>query len=217
MGEPAINRTVKYTAAFDFDGLKRDLAALASITSDLNALVERFGQGQKTTSSSTRAAGEAAQAAAGDLGAYRRSTDQARDASGRFTKATAQARADIVSLDAALNVASRGIGLFRKAIEAAAKPVDLAVTFERAFNEVRTLSDEVGDELKGQLLELAKAVPQTAEDVTRAAYQAISAGVAIAPTSPMPASACPCSSAEAIAASAIRPSSGKARPGPMKP
>lgn len=63
------------------------------------------------------------------------------------------------------------------AIQAIKAPVALAANFETQFAQVRTLNRSIGDDLKNQLLTLAAEVPQTAGDLTQAAYQAISAGI----------------------------------------
>ena len=57
------------------------------------------------------------------------------------------------------------------------KGASLAISFEKEFAAIQTLSESVGDNLKSGLLDLAATVPQTAGDITKSAYQAISAGI----------------------------------------
>lgn len=83
----------------------------------------------------------------------------------------------VVKLESAVNLARMGINAFNKSVSAMSTPVNLAVNFERQFNMIRTLSNDVGEDLKIQLQQLAAQVPQTAADITQAAYQAISSGV----------------------------------------
>lgn len=83
----------------------------------------------------------------------------------------------ITGVDSVLSLASRTAAGFRAAIDAVSAPIGLAVDFEKSFAQIRTLSDEAGAELEQGLLDLAARVPQTAGDITKAAYQAISAGI----------------------------------------
>lgn len=57
------------------------------------------------------------------------------------------------------------------------KPLGVAVSFEREFAMVKTLTDQAGVDLKKGLIDLAKGLPFTVGDVTKAAYSAISAGI----------------------------------------
>lgn len=78
-------------------------------------------------------------------------------------------------MNSALSLAGKGLSVFRKAAEAASKPLNLAVSFEAAFGQIRTLTDEANADLEADLRDLAKRVPQTISDVALAGYQAISA------------------------------------------
>lgn len=80
-------------------------------------------------------------------------------------------------LNSAAELADKGIRAVQRAFDALEAPANLSIDFERQFNMIRTLSDEVGDDLRSGLLDLASRVPQTAGDITQAAYQAISAGI----------------------------------------
>ncbi len=67
----------------------------------------------------------------------------------------------------------------RRAISAIKAPVSLAVDFERQFAMIKTLSSEVGEDVRQELLGLAARAPQTSADIAKAAYQAISASIAL--------------------------------------
>jgi TP901 family phage tail tape measure protein len=94
-------------------------------------------------------------------------------AGGGFSKL----QAGITTAGAALAGLQAAAAAASAAIEAIKAPVSLAANFETQFAQVRTLNHEIGEDLKQQLLTLAKEVPQTAGDLTSAAYQAISAGI----------------------------------------
>ena len=66
---------------------------------------------------------------------------------------------------------------FNATVGTVKKGVSLAVEFESQFAQVQTLNSQIGEQLKSDLLQLAAEVPQTAGDLTKAAYQAISAGI----------------------------------------
>ena len=83
----------------------------------------------------------------------------------------------LLNMGAAAGVAMASAVALRGAMTALAKPAGLAINFEKEFALVRTLSKDVGKDLERELLELAGRVPQTAGDITRAAYNAISAGI----------------------------------------
>ena len=72
----------------------------------------------------------------------------------------------------------------QKAISALKAPVSLAIDFEKNFAQIKTLSKDVNESVRQDLLGLAANVPQTAADVTKAAYQAISAGVQVSDVVP---------------------------------
>ncbi len=57
------------------------------------------------------------------------------------------------------------------------KPLGIAVSFEKEFAMVKTLTDQAGVDLESGLVDLAKSVPFSLKDVTSGAYAAISAGV----------------------------------------
>jgi TP901 family phage tail tape measure protein len=99
-------------------------------------------------------------------------------------KGTAQASQGFTKLQASIATAGAAAAGFQAAMAAAGAamsaikaPINLAVDFETQFNQIKTLNSEIGDDLRTKLLELAKNVPQTAGDLTSAAYQAISAGI----------------------------------------
>ena len=99
-------------------------------------------------------------------------------------KSTAQASQGFSKLQASITTAGAAVAGFQAAMAAAGAamsaikaPVNLAIEFETQFNQIKTLNSEIGDDLRNKLLDLAKRVPQTAGDITSAAYQAISAGI----------------------------------------
>ena len=75
-----------------------------------------------------------------------------------------------LAMDAAFRAAAAGAQLL-------AKPVDIATSFEKQFALIRTLSNDVSPNLKADLQQLAKEIPQSLADVGEAAYNAISAGI----------------------------------------
>ena len=86
----------------------------------------------------------------------------------------------IVAAQAALGLFSQVASGVGRALGALKAPADLAISFEQGFAKITTLLDgptESFGKLKTELLNLAADVPQTAEDISLAAYQAISAGV----------------------------------------
>ncbi len=100
-------------------------------------------------------------------------------------RATGEAGGGFSQLQAGITTAGAAMAGFMAAAAAAGAalraikaPVNLAIDFERQFAQVRTLNTQIGDDLKNELLSLAAEVPQTAGDLTSAAYQAISAGIA---------------------------------------
>lgn len=96
---------------------------------------------------------------------------------GRMGMSFGQAATAAAGFAAALMVVQR-------AIRALKAPVQLAIDFEKNFAQIKTLSNDVNEEVRQNLLQLAANVPQTAGDVTKAAYQAISAGVAVSDVVP---------------------------------
>lgn len=98
----------------------------------------------------------------------------------------------VVEMSSSVDIARQSWTEFNQALEtgkkalAAAKtvvdtfvsqPLGLAVAFERDFAAIKTLGAKLPDDLEQQLLDLARRVPQTAGDITKAAYNAISSGV----------------------------------------
>ena len=86
-------------------------------------------------------------------------------------------RGSLLSIDAAMDIASTSLGALQTAFDAIKVPVGLAVDWEHQFALIKTLNSEIGDDLEQKLLKLAASVPQTAGDVAQSAYSAISAGI----------------------------------------
>ena len=71
-------------------------------------------------------------------------------------------------------VAMRGVSMAQRM---ATKPISLAVSFERQFALIKTLTDRAGPELRKGLLDLARQIPFDAGQVAVGAYNAISNGL----------------------------------------
>lgn len=81
-------------------------------------------------------------------------------------------------MNAALGIASKGLDALKGVVDGFVfKPLTIAADFERNFALIKTLGAQLPVDLEQSLLDLARRVPQTAADITKAAYDAISAGV----------------------------------------
>ena len=100
---------------------------------------------------------------------------------GKSTKAADVAlsgfRGTLHSVSQASQLARNAFAAARVALDTLAQPVGLAISFEKEFAKIRTLVPSLGRDFQSELLKVASAVPQTAGDVARAAFDAISAGV----------------------------------------
>lgn len=83
----------------------------------------------------------------------------------------------VTGIESGFALAARAAATAKRAFDAVSAPVGLAIDFEQQFAQVKTLTDQAGKDLERGLLDLAERVPQTAGDITQAAYQAISAGI----------------------------------------
>lgn len=95
----------------------------------------------------------------------------------RSTEGLEGFRGSLLSIDAAMGIASTSLGALQTAFDALKAPVGLAVEWEKQFALIKTLNSNIGDDLEKQLLDLAGRVPQTAGDIAQSAYSAISAGI----------------------------------------
>lgn len=93
------------------------------------------------------------------------------------TTAINESRLSLLSLDAGLNIAARGLGLLQKGFSAFKEPVKLAVDTQSAVNALRTLSDQIGPELEAQLKALPAQIGQSTQQTLKSAYDALSAGI----------------------------------------
>lgn len=93
-------------------------------------------------------------------------------------RSVSKLNATLLNTDAALSLAQKGVEALRKGFDALRQPVDLATGFEAGVAQIRTLGQDLAGDFDEQLLTLAKDLPQTAGDLTRATYDAISAGIA---------------------------------------
>lgn len=114
---------------------------------------------------------------AGQQDRLERETKQATRAVKQQKAAMASISGGLINAQAAANLAALAFVAMRRAIQAIKAPVNLAIDFEKNFAMIKTLSSDVNESVRQDLLTLASNVPQTAADVTKAAYQAISAGV----------------------------------------
>ena len=111
------------------------------------------------------------------LGRSTNRTDKTMAQSGQAMKGF---RAGLANLANGYHAVQAAAAVARRAIAAVKAPADLAINFEKQFAAVTTLLDGSGEsfgKLKKELLDLARTVPQTADDITKSAYQAISAGI----------------------------------------
>lgn len=113
----------------------------------------------------------------GALDDLRRAQDDVRDGARDAGAGVDGLSTGLVNAAAAMQLAAVAAGALSTAIGAIRAPIGLAASFEREFALVATLSDKVGKDLEQGLLELASRVPQSAGDITKATYQAISAGI----------------------------------------
>ena len=86
-------------------------------------------------------------------------------------------QAKLVAFGGAAQTFETGMRVAGAAMRALSQPINLATTFEREFNLVRTLSDDVTTSTRQNLLDLASQVPQTQIEIARSAYNALSGGV----------------------------------------
>lgn len=125
---------------------------------------------QTATAKSTREADDAMRRAeAGFTGSEK--------AAGSAERAFTKTGASLVTLDAALSLAERGLHALQRGFDALRAPVGLAIDFEKGVAQIRTLGADLAADFDAQLREAAKRLPQTAGDLTRATYDAISAGI----------------------------------------
>lgn len=106
-----------------------------------------------------------------------RETKQATRAVKQQRGAMTAMSAGLLNAQAAANLAALAFVAMRRAISAIKAPVNLAIDFEKNFAMIKTLSSDVNESVRQGLLGLAAEVPQTAADVTQAAYQALSASI----------------------------------------
>lgn len=104
-----------------------------------------------------------------ELSLLRRTLDRARKSAGAFSNKWTEINS---KLEVGGKVARGVASAFEKAL---AKPAILAVDFETGLARIRTLGRETAGELEQGLSSLAKRVPQNLNDITAAAYDAISA------------------------------------------
>lgn len=160
----AIKRGVEYV--FEVVDYRKVIRAFEEI----NRQQKKTEELQERVNDSTRRLGDEIDRAG------RRFGDSGRRIRG-FNRGLRDSRTRFTELNSALELSKKAFNAVGKAMSVVAEPVDLATGFERQFNMIRTLSDDVTMDLRQQLLDLAATVPQTAADVTQAAYQAISGGV----------------------------------------
>lgn len=108
-----------------------------------------------------------------------RAADKLGDGLDRVGDSAGRGRRSLLELEAAVSLLRTGWAALNKVADAFKAPVAAAVSYERLFGQIKTLSDEVGAETEQALLGLASRVPQTVEDILTAGYQAVSGGVEV--------------------------------------
>lgn len=96
---------------------------------------------------------------------------------GRVDGGLTKTAANLLSLDAALSLAERGVRALQAGFNALKAPVGLAVGFEREVQQVRTLGADLGADFDAQLRALGVRLGRRGADLARASYDAISAGI----------------------------------------
>ena len=109
-----------------------------------------------------------------DAETQRRANAAAAKAAERADAGLSKLQARLVTVGSAAQAFETGMRVASAAMRALSQPINLATTFEREFNLVRTLSDDVTDSTRQNLLDLASSVPQTQIEIARAAYNALS-------------------------------------------
>ena len=94
------------------------------------------------------------------------------------TEALKRNKLSLLSLDAGLSIATKGFGLLQKSFNALKAPVALAASFETEIAAIDTITQSAGTRFRDQFLDISERTGQAAGDVARAAYEAVSAGVA---------------------------------------
>lgn len=87
-------------------------------------------------------------------------------------------RTGVLEFDAAVNLASRGLNVLRKGLGALSGSINIANAFETELTAIDTITDQVGTKFRDQFLAISERTGQEAAEVARAAYEAVSAGVA---------------------------------------
>lgn len=163
----------RFGVEFFQQGANAATAAVRGVDQALRGAAGAHGQVEDAARRQRTATDQAAAGQKGLEGATKRTTDSTRS----FTDGNARATASLTELHSGLQLArqaARAAGIALAAIKA---PTDLATSFEFEVAKIRTLGAQLPADLEAQLLELAARVPQTAGDITKAAYDAISAGI----------------------------------------
>lgn len=162
----AINRRSVETVTVEargFDELQREYR-------ELEKAQDRLRRSTNKTDKKTRDQKKGQEGLSGALAGATAATNRQR----RAVRSLGQAFAGIGGAAMTAQIAVQALAGAMRMIKA---PVDLAKDFEKEFAMIRTLNYDIGETLRTDLLDLAKRVPQTASDITKAAYQAISAGI----------------------------------------
>jgi len=132
---------------------------------------------QKRTTKSTEEFDDALETTTDSMGRLRDAQGRFIQEAGKANKAVGGLKGSFTELNSVVQLTQAVFLAARASAEKLAQPIGLATSFEKEFAQIKTLSSRVGDELEQGLLNLAATLPQTAGDITKAAYQAISAGI----------------------------------------
>ena len=106
-----------------------------------------------------------------------KSSDRSRQSTEQAAGAFSKLERRLITAGGAAQVFETGMRAAAAALRLVSAPVNLATSFEREFNLVRTLSSEVTNETRQDLLDLAARTPQTASQIATAAYNSLSRGI----------------------------------------
>ena len=96
----------------------------------------------------------------------------------RGTGAVKAGRLSLLELNSGLEIASKGARALGGIFSALKAPTKLAASFETEIAAIDTITKQAGTRFRDQFLDISERTGQDAAEVARAAYEAISAGVA---------------------------------------
>ena len=105
------------------------------------------------------------------------STNAATEAQKKQQRAAATTTQRMAAIGGAAMAAQIAVMALARAMQMVKAPIGIAKDFEKEFAMIRTLNYDIGKTLRDDLLNLAAKIPQSISDLTKSAYQDISAGV----------------------------------------